>query len=124
MPNSTESEISDRREAILQGYIRATDVPMETARSGCELLGITLSELATNCNANAITDLGAAAELARSAISIAALNVRINIDSVELSTITPETDLLLASMNRMIDDIESRGAQLAGEISEIVSRRM
>ena len=124
MPNSTESEISDRREAILQGYIRATDVPMETARSGCELLGITLSELATNCNANAITDLGAAAELARSALSIAALNVRINIDSVELSTITPETDLLLASMNSMIDDIESRGAQLAGEISEIVSRRM
>ena len=97
---------------------------METARSGCELLGITLSELATNCNANAITDLGAAAELARSAISIAALNVRINIDSVELRTYTPETDLLLASMNRMIDDIESRGAQLAGEISEIVSRRM
>jgi formiminotetrahydrofolate cyclodeaminase len=96
---------------------------METARSGCELLGNTLIELATNCNANAITDLGAAAELAHSAISIAALNVRINIDSVG-HNITSETDFLLASMNRMIDDIESQGAKLTDEIREIVSRRM
>ena len=123
MPKSTESELSNRREAIQQGYIRAADVPMETARSGCELLKISLIDLATNCNANAITDLGAAAELTHSAISIAALNVRINIDSVG-PNITSETDVLIASMNRMIDDIESHGAKLTGEIREIVSRRM
>jgi len=115
MPKSTEDEISKRKSAIEEGYLRASLVPMETAESGLELL-CTLSEIATNCNANAITDLAAAALLAHSSISIAALNVRINLASLGKEHI----DL----MSGKIENIEIRGARAAEEIGEIVSGRM
>lgn len=115
MPKSTEDEISTRKSAIERGYLRASNVPMETAESGLMLMN-TLSEFATNCNANAITDLAAAAHLAHSSISIAALNVRINLESLSEEHVN--------QMTSNIETIEISCAQLAEEINEIVSGRM
>ena len=67
-------------------------------------------------NTNAITDLAASAELAYTAVYIASLNVKINVDSLdneELSKIQEITLLVLAESKVLLD-----------EIRNIVSRRM
>tara|TARA_B100000586_G_scaffold6539_1_gene4507 strand:+ start:890 stop:1513 length:624 start_codon:yes stop_codon:yes gene_type:complete len=115
MPKSTDDEIKHRRAAIAQGYLRATQVPMETAESGLELLR-SLTSFATNCNANAITDLAAAAQLARSSVTIAALNVRINLASLG----SEEAE----HMSNSIENLVSDGARLANQIGQIVAGRM
>ena len=115
MPKSTDDEFSQRRSAIARGYLRASEVPMETAETGLILLR-NIAKFATNCNAHAITDIATAAQLAHSSIIIAALNIKINLTSLDKE----ESD----RMSTNIENIESDGASLAEEINMIVASRM
>ena len=75
-----------------------------------------IAKFATTCNAQAITDLATAAQLAHSSIIIAALNIKINLTSLDKE----ESD----RMSTNIENIESDGAGLAEEINMIVASRM
>ena len=118
MPKATDEEISQRRSAIERGYLMASKVPLETAETGAVLLQ-EIADFATNCNANAITDLAAAAQLAHSSISIAALNVKINLDSFG-----PNFKDEGVEMSVMIEGLEVDAEGHKEEISQIVAGRM
>ena len=78
MPRVSDEEISAREQAIAKGYLEAANVPLNTAQVSLEFMR-SMFPFASVCNANAITDLGAACYMAHTAIVIAILNIRINI---------------------------------------------
>ena len=115
MPRSNDEEIESRKLAILESTIGAAKTPSEIAGEGLKLLSI-LPDLARYGNLNAITDLAASSELAFTAIYIASLNVKINVDSMsdeELNKIQNNTTIIL-----------TKSQELIMSIREIVSRRM
>ncbi len=122
MPKTTDEELSQRRSAIAKGYLKASKVPLETAETGVVLLqGI--AEFASNCNANAITDLAAAAQLAHSSVSIAALNVKINLDSLD-DSFGPDFKDEAFEMSVMIENLVVDAEGHEEEISQIVAGRI
>jgi len=72
----------DRGKLIQDATLKATEVPLDVARKALDVLELALraSEIG---NKNAITDAGAAANLAHAAIISAAYNVRINLTSLD-----------------------------------------
>ena len=115
MPRSNVEEIKSRKLAILQSTIGAAKTPSEISAEGLKLLSI-LPELARFGNLNAITDLAASAELAYSAVYIASLNVKINVDSMsdeKLDNIQNNTTIIL-----------TKSEELIMTIRDIVSGRM
>jgi len=115
LPKSNDSEIKLRNDMILSATIGAATTPSLIAIEGEKLLS-KLPELAEHGNANAITDLAASAELAYTAVYIASLNVKINVDSFdneELRIIQEKTIQILTESKISLELIR-----------EIVSKRM
>ena len=115
MPKNNDKERETRNNAILKSTIGAAKAPFEIAQEGHKFL-LLLPELAKFGNLNAITDLAASAELAYSAIYIASLNVKINVDSMDDS----ELDEIQNNTTKIISESE----ELISEIRMIVARRM
>jgi glutamate formiminotransferase/formiminotetrahydrofolate cyclodeaminase len=82
LPKSTEEEKAARHEAIQQATLKAAQVPLGVAEKALKVLELT-QIVAEKGNANAITDVGTAAELAQAAITGAGLNVRINLGGLD-----------------------------------------
>lgn len=82
LPKSTKKEIESRREAIQKATLKATQAPFEVAKLAVEVLKLAL-EVAEKGNINAITDAGSGASLVLASLSGAAMNVRINLTSLE-----------------------------------------
>ena len=115
MPRNNDVEVESRKLAILESTIGAAQTPSEIAQEGLKLLSL-LPDLARFGNLNAITDLAASSELAYTAVYIASLNVKINVDSMnnkELDRIQEDTAIIL-----------TKSKELIMQIREIVSRRM
>ena len=77
----------EKENAVELATIHAAAVPMMVARLSRDMakLAKTITSLG---NANAVTDAAAAAVLARSAVQIAGLNVKINVGSIENEELT------------------------------------
>ena len=115
MPRNNDVEVESRKLAILESTIGAAQTPSEIAQEGLKLLSL-LPDLARFGNLNAITDLAASSELAYTAVYIASLNVKINVDSMnnkELDRIQEDTTIIL-----------TKSKELIMQIREIVSGRM
>ena len=115
MPRNNDVEVESRKLAILESTIGAAQTPSEIAQEGLKLLSL-LPDLAKFGNLNAITDLAASSELAYTAVYIASLNVKINVDSMnnkELDRIQEDTTIIL-----------TKSKELIMQIREIVSGRM
>jgi len=115
MPRDNDVEVESRKLAILESTIGAAQTPSEIAQEGLKLLSL-LPDLARFGNLNAITDLAASSELSYTAVYIASLNVKINVDSMnnkELDRIQEDTTIIL-----------TKSKELIMQIREIVSRRM
>lgn len=82
LPRETEEQKVERKQSIRDATIGAAEAPLATASCAMELLS-SLEGLCVSCNANALTDLASASELSLSAVKIAAMNVRINLDFIE-----------------------------------------
>ena len=115
MPRDNDVEVESRKLAILESTIGAAQTPSEIAQEGLKLLSL-LPDLARFGNLNAITDLAASSELSYTAVYIASLNVKINVDSMnnkELDRIQEDTTIIL-----------TKSKELIMQIREIVSGRM
>ena len=115
MPRSDDMEIESRKLAILESTIGAAQTPSEIAEEGMKLLSL-LPDLARFGNLNAITDLAASSELAYTAVYIATLNVKINVDTMsneKLDRIQEDTTIIL-----------TKSKELIAQIRDIVSGRM
>lgn len=82
LPRETDEQKVERKKLIRDATIGAAEAPLATASSAMELLS-SLEGLCVSCNSNALTDLASASELSLSAVKIAAMNVRINLDFIE-----------------------------------------
>ena len=109
LPKGDEAEVSVRKGEIRNAMWGAAAVPLETAFEARELL-VSIRKLAEHGNSNALTDLAASAELANTAAHIAAMNVRINLVSIEGEDVENETariERLLATSNELVGIIRS-----------------
>jgi formiminotetrahydrofolate cyclodeaminase len=82
LPKDTDEQKAARHRAVQDGLIVAADVPLEICRVAVEVcrLAKVAAELG---NTNAVTDAGIGALLGEAAAVGAALNVRINLGSIE-----------------------------------------
>ena len=116
MPKETETEKSCRAEQMQKASLFALDVPLQTAEKCLQILRHQ-KEIALYGNKNAISDIGVGAELAAAGIKSAALNVQINLPSIEDQTVK-------ADAIHKIDRITREGELLRGEIMAVVERRI
>jgi len=104
-----------RQAAIEEATINAAEVPLEVATM--TLASLKLSEIGAQLgNKNAITDAGTSAALAMAALIGAALNVRINLASLDKSE---KSD----SIEKQLTLIESEAEKLNKKVNSIIRNR-
>lgn len=89
MPRSSDNERSARRAAIASACEQASRVPLRVAASASEVIELA-AETAAKGNPNVISDAGAGAALARTAIRICEMNVQANLGSIDHSVVRAE----------------------------------
>ena len=115
MPRGSDEEVSAREQAIAKGYLEAANVPLNTAQVSLEFMR-SMFPFASVCNANAITDLGAACYMAHTAIVIAILNIRINIGFMLEEDSAP--------YEQIISLIENEADDLVSLTMNVINNRM
>jgi methenyltetrahydrofolate cyclohydrolase len=116
MPKETDAEKAARKAAVQAGLIVAADVPLEICRVavGVCRLSKTAAELG---NPQAITDAGIGAILGEAAVVGAALNVKINLGSIEDCDYT-------ATAAAEIEKIQAEAAALRAEVLAITLSKL
>jgi formiminotetrahydrofolate cyclodeaminase len=116
MPKDTDEEKAARKAAVQAGLIVAADVPLEICRVAVDVCR--LSKVAAELgNPQAITDAGIGAILGEAAVVGAALNVRINLGSIE------DCDYTMAAAAE-IDKIQAEAAALREEVLAITLSKL
>jgi formiminotetrahydrofolate cyclodeaminase len=116
MPKETETEKSVRAEQMQKASLFALDVPLQTAEKCLRVLRHQ-KDIALYGNKNAISDIGVGAELAAAGIKSAALNVKINLPSIDDQTVA-------ADAVHKIDRITRESEILLADLTSIVERRI
>jgi methenyltetrahydrofolate cyclohydrolase len=114
LPKGTDDEKAARSAAIQRGLQGATTAPLDTMRvAAAALAQATL--VARLGNRSATSDVGVALELLEAAATGAAMNVRINLDSVKDEAFRNEASAALERMeSSMATDLTDARAHLAG----------
>ncbi|HET6496123.1 MAG TPA: cyclodeaminase/cyclohydrolase family protein [Thermoleophilia bacterium] len=116
LPKETETEVAARKAAIQAGLIVAATVPLEICRASLEVCGLsrTAAELG---NPQAVTDAGIGAVLGEAAVVSAALNVTINLGSIEDAA-------YVAATAAEIDALQAEAAELRAEVLGITHTKL
>ena len=115
LSKETEDEKKHRSKEIRKATIGAALAPLNTARSAQTLL-TNLEKQSASCNPNALTDLASASEMALSAVKIASLNVRINLEHID----GEEADLLNSKINTAVE----QSTKSANIVEQMVNKRL
>lgn len=115
LPRGDEAEKAARSKAIQAATLHASEVPLEVARHAVAVLSL-VSAVVDKGNINAISDAGSAASLARTALTAAGMNVRINLSSLKDPA---ETERL----TNKITDLEQKAADILAKIQEAIAKR-
>jgi len=109
LPKETEEEKASRQAAIEEAMKRAATVPLETLRASERLVGIA-REAVQGGNPNAITDAGAAVQLANATAVVASYNVRINLSRIKdeafVAACEKEVDEALKRLETLFADVD------------------
>ncbi|HNX93378.1 MAG TPA: cyclodeaminase/cyclohydrolase family protein [Syntrophomonas sp.] len=116
LPKETETEKSYRDGQMQKASLFAMDVPLKTAEKCLQVLRHQ-KDIALYGNKGAISDIGVGAELASAGIKSAALNVKINLPSIDDETVK-------ADAVHKIDRIIREGEILLADTMAIVERRI
>ena len=82
LPRETEAERRARRTTIARAAEHASRVPLQVAGTAAKVIELA-AETATKGNPSVISDAGAGAALARTAIRISEMNVQANLGSID-----------------------------------------
>ena len=107
LPKETDEQKAGRKSAVAQAATHMTMVPLTTMRSAFELVDM-LQRMLVLGNPNAVSDLGVAATLARSAIQGAYMNVAINLPQLqgdEKQRCADDAKLLLETSEKTIPEL-------------------
>ncbi|MDH3943613.1 MAG: glutamate formimidoyltransferase [Anaerolineae bacterium] len=119
LPKSTEEEKALRSQTIQSATLDASQVPLDTAAMAVKVMELALTA-AAHGNTNAITDAGTAAAFGRAALQAAALNVRINLQSLEDRSTVKKLTKQLASLEKQaakLDELVQAELKERGGIS-------
>jgi formiminotetrahydrofolate cyclodeaminase len=109
LPKETEEHKASRQAAIEEAMKRAATVPLETLRASERLMGIA-REAIRGGNPNAITDAGAAVQLANATAVVASYNVRINLsrirDKAFVAACEKEVDETFKRLETLFADVD------------------
>jgi glutamate formiminotransferase/formiminotetrahydrofolate cyclodeaminase len=108
MPKNTDEQKKIRSGAIQKGYKKATQIPLQTARTSESILDLALS-IVKKGNQNSITDAGVAAIMAKAGIDSALYNVEINLGSIKDNDFTA----------KIIDEIQTLKANALSKTENI-----
>jgi formiminotetrahydrofolate cyclodeaminase len=100
LPRGTDEEKADRRAAIAEASVTATEVPLRVMRLAGEVLDLA-ARLAPIGNRNAVSDAGVAALFAAAAARGAAFNVAINLPAL------PDDHVLRPEATRRLAELEA-----------------
>ena len=95
LPRGSDAARSERRAAIASACEEASRVPLRVAAAASEVIELA-AETATKGNPNVISDAGAGAALARTAIRICEMNVQANLGSIKEPAVRDELSRALA----------------------------
>ena len=109
LPKETEEQKASRQTAIEEAMKRAATVPLETLKASETLVGIA-REAVQGGNPNAITDAGAAVQLANATAVVASYNVRINLSRIKdeafVAACEKEVDEILKRLETLFADVD------------------
>lgn len=103
LPKGTPAEKSARDAALQSGYKSAVEVPLATARACIDALGLALEAVAGNNNS--ASDAGVAALMARAGAHGAALNVLINLGSINDAAYVADMKSVVAKLRLEADGL-------------------
>lgn len=107
LPKETEEEKTRRRTAIQTALKHAASTPLQVVKYALTVL--TLAEtLVEKGNPNAITDAGCAVHLAIAALEGAALNIKINLNSITDEAFTQQVETELTDIQNTAKDLTHR----------------
>ncbi|AYF73903.1 formimidoyltetrahydrofolate cyclodeaminase [Nocardia yunnanensis] len=110
LPKETEAEQAARGEAIGAALLQAARVPAAVVAEADEIVSLA-SELLPIGNPNVVTDIGAAADCARSAAASSQLNIAINVASLdgaagaEFAPVLKQIEEVIARADALHDDV-------------------
>ena len=113
LPRGDDDEKITRSQAIRTATICAAEAPLDTATKALALLS-NLETLCVSCNSNALTDLASSAELSYTAVNIAAMNVRINLDFIE----GEDVDILSSRIHGVVDASSTSVEKVRSKVKE------
>ena len=109
LPQETDTQRSLREETVQEAMKKAATVPLQTLRAAEKLVHLARKAIQQG-NPNAITDAGAALQLAGTTAAIAEYNVRINLsrikDAAFIAECEKEVDETLRRIGALVADEE------------------
>ena len=116
LPRSSDGDRVAKQAAVAEAAERASRVPLRVAAAAGEIIELA-AETATKGNPNVVSDAGAGAALARTAIRISEMNVHANLGSIDDPTVraelTTKLDAALAARDAadaVVDSVLGRGS--------------
>ena len=117
LPKEPADAAARRSEAVTNALLKATEVPLETARASVEVTQIA-ALVAEKGNANAVTDAGVAALLAEAACKGADYNVRVNVSALEDRS---KGESLASESRRLVKKVVDLAAKVAERVKGSLS---
>ncbi|HUI09906.1 MAG TPA: cyclodeaminase/cyclohydrolase family protein [Bacteroidota bacterium] len=109
LPKDTEPQKALRAAAIREATKEATNVPLEVMKHCIDALALA-SQVAASGNVNSVSDAGVSALMLHAAVESAALNVRINLNTMNDSEFvgwkTEEMDSLRNTSRMMLEEVQ------------------
>lgn len=113
LPKDDDAARSKRRDAIQAALVDAADVPLRTARAAADVVALA-DRITEGANVNVLSDVTVAASAARAGLEAAAVNVEINLASMDDSERRTGIADELAAHLRAIADAE----RVAGRVRD------
>jgi len=107
LPKASEDQKRSRSEAIQAATKQATLVPLEVMKLCEQAIGIAAT-VADEGNVNSVTDAGVAGLILKAGCEGAALNVQINLATLQDKTFVEETSTLISAVLTNVDAISNR----------------
>lgn len=107
LPKDTDDEKKIRAEALQTAYVRAMEVPLETARLSLKVLE-NLDRLKDYMNPNAISDIGVGVLMAHSGLMGSVDNVKINLKYIKNVATINETKAEIEELVKSADLLKNK----------------
>ncbi len=104
LPKTTDAERMSRQDAVQAAMKLAAAVPLVTLQAAFNLIKLALTAI-NRGNPNAVTDAGAAVQMAKASATIAAYNVRINLPGIKDTSFVASTTKEVERILQQIDEI-------------------